>query len=103
MAYLTENLASFKKDFFSSEFCAFRDETVVVTLKVKMKVSQSYLTLEIPSTVTFQVPISKGFSRQEYWSRLPFPSPGEFSNPGIEPRSPALQVYSLPAELEGKP
>ena len=52
VAYLTENLASFKKDFFSSEFCAFRDETVVVTLKVKMKVSQSYLTLYDPIDYT---------------------------------------------------
>ena len=40
-----------------------------------------------------------GFPRQEYWSRLPFPSPGDLSDPGIEPGSPALQADSLPTEL----
>ena len=44
-----------------------------------------------------------GFSRQEYWNRLPFPSPGDLPNPGIEPRSPALQADSLPSESPGKP
>ena len=47
-------------------------------------------------TVACQVPLSMGFSRQEYWSGLPFPSPGDFPDPGIEPRSPALQADSLP-------
>ena len=44
-----------------------------------------------------------GFSRQEYWSGLPFPSPGDLPNPGIEPSSPALLADSSPAELPGKP
>ena len=44
-----------------------------------------------------------GFSRQEYWSGLPFPSPGDLPNPGIKPRSSALQTDSLPSELSGKP
>ena len=43
-----------------------------------------------------------GFSRQEYWSGLPFPSPGDLPDPGIEPRSPALQADALPSELPGK-
>ena len=43
------------------------------------------------------------FSRPEYWSGLPFSSPGDLPNPGIEPRSPTLQVDSLPAEPPGKP
>ena len=43
------------------------------------------------------------FSKQEYWSGLPFPSPGDLSNPGIEPRSPVLQADTLPSELPGKP
>ena len=43
------------------------------------------------------------FSTLEYWSGYPFPSPGDLPNPGIEPRSPALRVDSLPAELPGKP
>ena len=42
-----------------------------------------------------------GFSGQEYWSGLPFPSPGDLPDPGIEPRSPALQADSLPTELSG--
>ena len=44
-----------------------------------------------------------GISRQEYWSGLPFPPPGNLPNPGIEPRSPALQADSLPPEPPGKP
>ena len=43
------------------------------------------------------------FSRQEYWSGLPFPSPGDLPDPGIEPGSPALQADSLPSEPPGKP
>ena len=46
---------------------------------------------------------SMGFSRQEYWSGLPFPSPGDLPDPGIEPRSPALQADSLPSDPPGKP
>jgi len=46
-----------------------------------------------PRTVTSQAPLSMGFSRQENWSGLPFTSLGDFPDPGIEPRSPALQVY----------
>ena len=43
-----------------------------------------------------------GFSRQEYWSGLPFPSPGDLPDPGIEPRSPALQADALPSKPPGK-
>ena len=50
-----------------------------------------------------QAPLSTGFSRQEQWSGLPCPPPGDLPNPGIKPRSPALQVDSLPAELLEKP
>ena len=52
--------------------------------------------------IVCQVPLSVEFSRQEYRSRLPFPSPGDLPNPGIEPESPALQEDSLPTELQGK-
>ena len=55
-----------------------------------------------PWTVACQAPLSMEFSRQEYWSGLPFPSAGDFPNPGIKPGSPALEVYSLPSELPGK-
>ena len=44
-----------------------------------------------------------GFSRQEYWSGLPVPSPGDLPDPGIEPGSPALQADTLPSEPPGKP
>ena len=59
-------------------------------------------------TVARQAPLFMGFSRQEYWSGLPFPSPGDLLNPGtilepgIEPGSPALQAYSLLFEPPGK-
>ena len=55
-----------------------------------------------PWTVACQAPPSMGFPRQEYWSGLPFPSPRDFPDPGIEPRSPALQADSLPSEPPGK-
>ena len=54
-------------------------------------------------TVAHQAPPSMGFSRQEYWSGLPFPSPGDLPNPGIEPRSPAMQADALTSEPPGKP
>ena len=53
-------------------------------------------------TVACQAPLSIGFSRKEYWSGLPFPSPGDLPNPGIEPRSPTLQVDSLLSEPSEK-
>ena len=56
-----------------------------------------------PWTVAHQAPLSMEFSRQVYWSRLPFPAPGYLPNPGIEPGCPALQTDSLPPELPGRP
>ena len=61
-------------------------------------VAKLCLTLEIPWTVAWQVPLSTGFSRQEYWSGLPFPSPEDIPDPEIEPECPALQADSLPTE-----
>ena len=58
---------------------------------------------ETPWTVAHQAPLSMEFSRQEYWSRLSFPSPGDLPDPGIEPRNPALQAISLLTEPPGKP
>ena len=52
----------------------------------------------IPWTVVCQAPLSMGFPRQEYWSGLPFPSPGDLPDPGIEPKSLALQADFFPAE-----
>ena len=56
-----------------------------------------------PWTITLQAPLSMRLSRQEYCSGLPFPSPGDLPNPGIEPGSPALQTDALPSEPPGKP
>ena len=56
-----------------------------------------------PWTVAYQAPLSMGFSRQEYWSGLPFPSPGDLPDPGIEPRSPTLEADALTSEPPGKP
>ena len=64
---------------------------------------KSCQTIVTPWTVACQVPLSMGFSRQEYWSELPFPSPGELPDPGTEPMSPTLQADALPTELCGKP
>ena len=56
-----------------------------------------------PWTVAYQAPPSLGFSRQEYWSGLPFPSPGDLPKPGIEPGLPALQTDALLSEPPGRP
>ena len=56
-----------------------------------------------PWTMARQAPLSMGFSRQEYWSGLPFPSPGDIPDPGIEPGSPALEADALTSEPPGKP
>ena len=53
-------------------------------------------------TVAYHAPPSMGFSRQEYWSGLPFPSPEDLPNPGVEPGSPALLADALPSEPPGK-
>ena len=73
--------------------------------KVKVKVtSLSCVRLFVtPWTVAYQAPPYMGFSRQEYWSGLPFPSPGDLPEPGLEPGSPALQTDALPSEPPGKP
>ena len=56
-----------------------------------------------PWTVAHQAPLIMGFSRQEDWTGLPCPPPGDLPNPGIDPRSLALQMDSLPSEPLGKP
>ena len=71
--------------------------------KVKVKSPSPIGLLATPWTVAYQAPPSMGFPRQEYWSGLPFPSPGDLPNPGIEPGSPALQADALPSEPPRKP
>ena len=72
------------------------DESFKIIMRLVAKLC---LTLETSWTVACQAPLSMRFSRQEYWSGLPFPSPGDLPDPRIEPWSPALQADSLPSEL----
>ena len=81
------------------------DGTQLAIGKVKVK-SLSRVRLCDPmdcGLVAYQAPLSMGFSRQECWSGLPLPSPGDLPNPGIEPGSPAMQADALPSEPPGKP
>ena len=59
--------------------------------------------LQTPWTLAYQTPLFMEFSRQEYWSGLPFPSPWDHPDSGIKPRSPALMADSLPSKPVGKP
>ena len=77
-----------------------------------MKLTQSHSEVKLlsrvrlfatPRTVAYQAPPSVGFSRQEYWSGVPFPLPGDLPDPGIEPRSPMLKADALTSEPPGKP
>ena len=70
--------------------------------EVKSEVAQSCPTLCDPMDCSLPGSSVQGFSRQEYWSGLPFPSPRDLPNPGIKPRSPALQTDTLPFEPPGK-
>ena len=65
------------------------------------EVAQCARLFATPWTVAYQAPPSMGFSRQEYWSGLPFPSPGDLPHPGIKPGSPSLQADALPSEPPG--
>ena len=72
------------------------------TMKLTFAESQSESQSVIPDSLQPQTIQSMEFSRSEYWSGQPFPSPGDLPNPEIEPRSPTLLVDSLPAEPQGK-
>ena len=71
-------------------------------MKVKVESLSHVQFFATPWAVAYQAPQSMEFSRQEYWSGLPFPSPGDLPNPGIEPGSPALKAEALPSESPGK-
>ena len=70
---------------------------------MKVLVTQLNPTLCNPMDCSYQAPLSMRFSRQEYWSGLPFPSPGDVPDPGIKPWSPALQADPSVSEPPGKP
>ena len=77
-----------------------KKKRVVLQYRVKVLFMSNSVT---PWTVIPQAPLSMAFSRQEYWSVLTFPSPGDLPNPGTEPRSPELLTDSLPSKPLGKP
>ena len=70
---------------------------------MKVKLLSRVRLFVTPWTIAYQSPQSMEFSRQEYWSGLPFSSPGDLPDPGIEPGSPTLQADALPSEPPGKP
>ena len=71
--------------------------------EVKVKLLSRVRLFATPWTVTYYASLSMGFSRQEYWSGLPFASPGDLPDPGIKPGSPALEADALTSEPPGKP
>ena len=80
-----------------------RDFGMDMYLKVKVKSLSCVPLFVTPWTVAYQAPPSMGFSRQECWNGLPFPSPADLPDLGIEPGSPSLQADALPSEPPGKP
>ena len=112
MIYLTTNLSSGLV--FNKPMSFIKAEAYVYVYPLKFfsffsfggdgLVAKSCLTLCDPiDCVARQTPLSMGFSMQEYWSRLPFPSPGDLPDPGMEPRPPALQAEALTSKPPGKP
>ena len=100
----------------TNQTCTLYDVIVRRILNMICKVAISYLfywlllscsvmssSFEIPWTVPCHVGLSMGFPRQEYWSGLPFPSPGHLPTPGIKPKSPTLHAVSLPLRHQGSP
>ena len=79
------------------------DKMLLLPVRVKVKSLSRVRLFATPWTVAYQAPPSMGFFRQEYWSGLPFPSPEDLPDPGIKPRSPALQADALTSEPPGKP
>ena len=72
-------------------------------MKVKVKSLIRVRLFVTPWTIAHEAPPSMEFSRQAYWSRLPFPSPGDLPDPGIKPLSPTLRTDALPSEPPGNP
>ena len=75
----------------------------LIIITIQWKLLSHVQLFKTPWTVAYQAPPSMGFSKKEYWSGLPFPSPGDLPDPGIEARSPALQADVSPSEPPGKP
>ena len=86
-----------------SEFCVRLTNPAAAAAATAAKSLQSCLTLCNPMDCSLPGFFVHGIFQQEYWSRLPFPSPGDLPDPGIEPRSPTIQAGTLPSEPPGKP
>ena len=99
MGHLLQLMNSIDAKLLTEVYTVFSLET---GMKVKVKSLNHVRLFATPWTIAYQAPLSVGFSRQEYWSGLPFPSPGGLPNPGIEPGYPTLQTGSLPSEPSGK-
>ena len=93
----------FWRDIWFFPFYCFPLYLYIVHLRSEVKLLSRVWLFATPWTVTYQAPLSMGFSRQESWSGLPFPSPGDLPDPGIEPRSPTLQADALPSEPPSYP
>ena len=87
---------------FLSNSCQFLYPLSALSIKLKVKSLSRVQLFVTPWTVAYHTPLSMGFSQQEYWSGLPFPFPEDLPDPGIKPRSPALQADALPSEPPGK-
>ena len=85
--WIIEKEREFQKNIY---FCFINYAKALDSVKVKVKSLSRVRLFATPRTLTYQAPWSMGFPRQEYWSGLPFPSPGDLPNPGIEPKSPTL-------------
>ena len=90
-------------DIYDGWVCSLSSWSGLWCMKVKVKSLSRVRLFATPWTVAYQAPQSMEFSRQEYWSGLPSPSPGDLPNPGIKPGPPALQADNLPSEPPGKP
>ena len=97
------NLFNYSGSFFYKEEFNNQQDTAVMKISCsEVKWLSCVWLFATPWTVARQAPPSMGFSRQEYWNGLPFPSPGDLPNPGIELMSPALQADALTSEPPGK-
>ena len=90
--------------FFKMHICHVGCDVIAIDISwSEVKLLSRVQLFATPWTIAYQAPLSMEFSRQEYWSGLPFPSPGDLPDSGMEPRSPALQADALPSEPPGKP
>ena len=101
--WLVIQMSRYSKLMFLKRFIIIVAHLVIWLVCWKWKLLSRVWLFTTPWTVACQAPLSMGFIRQGYWSGLPCSPPGDLPNPGIQPRSPTLQAYSLPNEPPGRP